>query len=351
MRHAIRPLLKLLAIAFLAISTSSACCLAQSFTNILGMGGDTLANGIMMSNAMKFNPARFWRFEARWNQINPVPGQYNWTNNPGCTDAMMANAALQHRVVMFDVAGWPLWVQNDWTNRYQHMAGYVTAVLHHWPQIQILGCWNEPSNTQVPAAVLLPGLTNGTSAQLMPEYHALVTAIYNAKQSVRPSVQLDVGKFVNYSNYAANFALLKSLGTWKMADYITWHDYDNAYPGYDPLHDLLRPGNAPIPSVPHKVQMALALFPGKMVGSDEYINNDMRTTIRAAAAYRASGASMLIDPLLNYPTPVHPDPVYAAQYGADENFSPTPRSQQFIKILTMSPRDFVKLWRSIQNEP
>jgi hypothetical protein len=333
----------LLLFTFATLST----CRAQSLNNIFGTSADTLVNGPVFSRRIASLPNHFTRFTANWPEINPAPGVFNFTDAPSCNDAMIAVAAGQGRTILFDVNGWPAWVQSDWTNRYADMAAYVTAVLHHWPQIQILGAWNEPSNTQTPLAVLVPGNSNVTALQLMTEYHSLVIAIYKAKQIVNPSVKLDIGKFIDFAHYMPCLQLLKSLGTWTMADYITWHDgYNTNYPA---LTDIVVEG-VTVPSAAHKVAMALALFPGKMVGSDEYYNYELKSSIQAATAYRISGASMMIDCLLSYPTPAAPNPYYASSYGVDPatgQFST--RSKVFINLLTMPPDAIALVWNALQN--
>ena len=263
-------------------------CRAQSRNNIFGCSDDTLVNGPAFSRRMAALPNHFTRIQANWPEINPAPGVFNFTNAPSCNDAIIATASAQRRVILFDVWGWPEWVQVDWTNRYVAMRNYVIAVLTRWPQIQILGCWNEPSFDQGLANVLCPGInyTNGTPAHLMAEYHVLVTTIYSAKQSVNPAVKLNIGKFGNFESYTPHMQLLKSLGTWAMGDYITWHDANDQFidPGIDNPVTATRSAT---PSVAHQVQWAKALFPGKMVGCDEHYSWSTQYCIESAAAYRA----------------------------------------------------------------
>ena len=296
---------------------------------------------------MTFLPNHFTRIQANWPEINPAPGVFNFTKAPSCNDAIIARADSQGRVILFDVWGWPAWVQADWTNRYAHMGEYVSAVLRHWPQIKILGAWNEPSFDQSPANVLIPGANYTNSAsQLMVEYHQLVTAIYNAKQAVNPRVKLDIGKFNNFQSYTPFMKYLKSLGTWTMGDYITWHDANDQY--LDPMID--HPLSAKIsatPSVVHQVQWAQALFPGKLVGCDEHYSWSTQYCLESAASYRASGAAMLVEQYIPYPSPTNAGTI-SAIYGSNNNGQLSDRSKRFIKILTMPDDDFKKLWRHLQ---
>lgn len=316
---------------------------AQAGTNILGTCADNFANGPAMSAELTALPNHFVRIQASWAELNPAPGVFVWNTN-SCSDAEISNAVAQGRSILFDVCDFPGWVQDNFASRYFYLGEYITAVLQHWPQIAILGCWNEVSGVQNSPDTILPGVTNATSAQIMAEYHVLVTAIYNAKQGVNPQVKLDGGKFVNFASYQANFQLLKSLGTWAMLDYITWHDYDNAR--FDPMTDVATNGVI-VYSAFHKVQLARALFPGKLVGADEFANCDVKSTVQSAAAYRAAGASMLIDCLLPLPTPVNPDPGYLNQWGANPDFTLTERSQLFLELLTMPAIPFNGIWQAL----
>jgi hypothetical protein len=283
-------------------------CRARSLNNILGCSDDTLVNGIDFSARMAGLPNHFTRIQASWPEINPARSVFNFTNAPSCNDAIIATAAAQGRVILFDVNEWPAWVQADWSNRYADMSVYVTSVLKRWPQVQILGCWNEPSPFPPPNGDIIPGITNAGPQQLMPEYHVLVTTIYKAKMGVNPSVKLDIGKFVNFQSYPAYFQAMKSLGTWTMGDYITWHDGNDG--SMNPLIDNpATSSGAATPSVAHQLQWAQALFPGKLVGCDEHYSFDFTRCIQSAAAYRANGAAMLVEQLLPYPaSPPMPAP-------------------------------------------
>jgi hypothetical protein len=349
MERTIRFFPRILAALVLFTFATRDSCRAQSLNNIFGTGADTLVNGPVFSQRCAALPNHFTRFTANWFEINPAPGVFNFTNAPSGNDAMIAVAAAQGRAILFDVNGWPAWVQADWKNRYQHMADYVTAVLTRWPQIQILGCWNEPSWTHSARGDIVPNIPVATPLQLMTEYHVLVTTIYNAKQAVNTAVQLNVGKFIDFAHYVPCLQLLRSLGTWTMADYITWHDgYNTNYPA---LTDIVIQG-VTVPSAAHKIAFARALFPGKMVGSDEYSNYELKSSIQAAAAYRAAGASMMIDCLIAYPTPANPSQQYALCYGVDPVTSQfSTRSKVFINLLTMPPEALAPVWNALQNAP
>jgi hypothetical protein len=322
-------------------------------TNIFGTTVDTLVNGPAFSARIASLPNMFTRIQANWFEINPSAGVFNFASAPSCNDAMIATALAQGRTILFDVWGWPAWVQADWANRYQHMQDYVTAVLKHWPGVAILGCWNEPSFDQQPDNVLVKGVTGNTItvtiAQLMTEYHNLVMAIYNAKQAVNPKVQLNIGKFGNFQSYTPHMQLLKSLGTWAMGDYITWHDANDQF--MNPAVDNPQTGTySATPSVAHQCQWAAALFPGKMYGSDESYDYVTAYSVASTLAYRDNGASMLIKQYIPYPVPaaVIGQPI-AAIYGTDANGNINLRSQAVIGLLTEPSTSFMMpIWKAAE---
>jgi hypothetical protein len=273
---------RLLAILFLATA-----CHAQ---NILGTSPDFMNGGPSQTAIQKQLGAGTIRFQARMADIMPAPGYFNFTNVPTCNDTLISNAVAQGQKVMLDIWWWPSWVQttNEWPNRYNDMAAYVTAVLNRWPKIVWLGCWNEPSATQGNPMTIVPGLTNATPLQLMTEYHALVTCIYDAAKSVNPNVKFNIGKFDGY--HPELNALLKSLGTWAMADLITYHDNDDEFG--PPLVDAATNGVTFPYSVAHKYAAMAALFPGKQFGCDEYYPWSPFTAAEHAAAARKAGSSL-----------------------------------------------------------
>ncbi|MBN1564673.1 MAG: beta-galactosidase [Anaerolineae bacterium] len=123
--------------------------------------------------------------QVRWEDVEPSPGQYNWT----ALDVSLALAAEYNTKVMLSVVTAPEWAREPGNQRLdevgppadpQTYANFLITMLYRYPgQIHAIEVWNEMNIDREWASIY------GLSAE---NYVTLLRTAYNAVKSVDPGV-------------------------------------------------------------------------------------------------------------------------------------------------------------------